>query len=160
MIISQPKTSFLGVVFDVDHDSEGPRASKAHLDTVLTKPVIPCGPPLYFILYICVCLDSRVRLYTIYQSVLLLIFKQGGGAGSAGDTPAAVTAPHIERRRRTKLRPGQPCQNNHIMHRRTCGGRYHKPITSLSQVVGEGGEQRRHFEQVGHRRLPVDVAMP
>ena len=25
VIISQPKTSFLGVVFDVDHDFEGPR---------------------------------------------------------------------------------------------------------------------------------------
>ena len=34
VIISQPKTSFLGVVFDVDHDFEGPRAPKAHLDTV------------------------------------------------------------------------------------------------------------------------------
>ena len=34
MIISQPKTSFLESVFDVDHDFEGPRAPKAHLDTV------------------------------------------------------------------------------------------------------------------------------
>ena len=34
MIISQPKKSFLGVVFYVDHDFEGPRAPKAHLDTV------------------------------------------------------------------------------------------------------------------------------
>ena len=34
VIISQPKTSSLGVVFDVDHDFEGPRAPKAHLDTV------------------------------------------------------------------------------------------------------------------------------
>ena len=34
MIISQPKTSSLGVVFDVDHDSEGPRGPKAHLGTV------------------------------------------------------------------------------------------------------------------------------
>ena len=34
MIISQPKTSFLGVVFDGDHDFEGPRAPKARLDTV------------------------------------------------------------------------------------------------------------------------------
>ena len=34
VIISQPKTSFLGVVFDVDHDFEGLRAPKAHLDTV------------------------------------------------------------------------------------------------------------------------------
>ena len=39
VIISQPKTSFLGVVFDVDHDFEGPRAPKAHPDTVLNKPV-------------------------------------------------------------------------------------------------------------------------
>ena len=49
MIISHPKTSFLGVVFDVDHDSfEGPRGPKANLDTVLTKPVTPPGHPLYF----------------------------------------------------------------------------------------------------------------
>ena len=34
MIISQPKTPFLGVVFDGDHDFEGPRFPKAHLDTV------------------------------------------------------------------------------------------------------------------------------
>ena len=27
--ISQPKISFLGVVFDVDHDFEGPRAPKS-----------------------------------------------------------------------------------------------------------------------------------
>ena len=37
MIISQPKTSFLGVVFDGDRDFEGPRAPKAHLDTVNTN---------------------------------------------------------------------------------------------------------------------------
>ena len=47
MIISQPKTSFLGVVFDVDHDFEGPRAPRAHLDTVLTKSVTPPGHPPY-----------------------------------------------------------------------------------------------------------------
>ena len=57
VIISQPKTSFLGAVFDVDHDFEGPRASKAHLDTVNTnlshqvrRPFIPrvagCVPTL------------------------------------------------------------------------------------------------------------------
>ena len=34
VIISQPKTWSLGVVFDVDHDFEGPTAPKAHLDTV------------------------------------------------------------------------------------------------------------------------------
>ena len=34
VIISQTKTSFLGVVFDEDHDFEGPRAPKAHLYTV------------------------------------------------------------------------------------------------------------------------------
>ena len=34
VIISQQKTSFLGVVFDGDHDFEGPRAPNAHLDTV------------------------------------------------------------------------------------------------------------------------------
>ena len=33
----EPKTSFMGVVFDVDHDFEGPRAPKAHLDTVNTN---------------------------------------------------------------------------------------------------------------------------
>ena len=39
VIISQPKTSFLGVVFDGDHGFEGPRAPKAHLDTVKYEPV-------------------------------------------------------------------------------------------------------------------------
>ena len=39
VIISQPKTSFLVVVFDGDHDFEDPRAPKAHLDTVKYKPV-------------------------------------------------------------------------------------------------------------------------
>ena len=34
VIISQPKTSFLGVGLDGDHDFEGPRSPKAHLDTV------------------------------------------------------------------------------------------------------------------------------
>ena len=35
-----------GVVFDVDHDFEGPRGPKAHLDTGLAKPVTPPGYPL------------------------------------------------------------------------------------------------------------------
>ena len=39
VIISQLKKMFLGVVFDVDHDFEGPRAPKAYPDTVLNKPV-------------------------------------------------------------------------------------------------------------------------
>ena len=33
-MISEPKTSFLGVVFDGDYDFEGPRSPKAHLGTV------------------------------------------------------------------------------------------------------------------------------
>ena len=45
MIISQTKTSFLGVVFDVDHDFEGPRASKAHPDAVLTNLSRRLGRP-------------------------------------------------------------------------------------------------------------------
>ena len=40
VIISEPKRP-LGVIFDEDHDFKGPRAPKAHLDTVLTKPVTP-----------------------------------------------------------------------------------------------------------------------
>ena len=43
-MIIQPKTSFLRVVFDGAHDFEGPRAPKAHLDTVKYKPVT--SPPL------------------------------------------------------------------------------------------------------------------
>ena len=35
------------MIFDEDHDFEGPRAPKAHLDTVLTKPVVPPEHPLY-----------------------------------------------------------------------------------------------------------------
>ena len=38
--------TFLGVIFDEGHDFEGPRAPKAHLDTVLTKPVAPPGQAL------------------------------------------------------------------------------------------------------------------
>ena len=45
MIISQTKTSFQGVVFDVDHDSEGPRAPKAHPDAVLTNLSRRLGRP-------------------------------------------------------------------------------------------------------------------
>ena len=45
VIISQPKTSFLGVVFDVDHDFEGPRAPKAHLDTVNRNLSHHLAPP-------------------------------------------------------------------------------------------------------------------
>ena len=37
VILSQPKKSVVGVVFDVDHDFEGPRAPKAHLDTAKEK---------------------------------------------------------------------------------------------------------------------------
>ena len=47
MIISQTKTPFLGVVFNGDHDFEGPRSLKAHLDTVKYKPTAPHGPPPY-----------------------------------------------------------------------------------------------------------------
>jgi hypothetical protein len=36
----------MGVIFDEDHDFEGPRAPKAHLDTVLTKRVTPPGQAL------------------------------------------------------------------------------------------------------------------
>ena len=46
MIISQPKTSFLWVVFDVDHNFEGPRAPKAHLDTAKETVVSEKTPPL------------------------------------------------------------------------------------------------------------------
>ena len=45
VIISQPILRFLGVVFDVDHDSEGPRAPKAHLDTVMTTLSSHLGRP-------------------------------------------------------------------------------------------------------------------
>ena len=45
-MISQPIFRFLVAVFDVDHDFEGPRGPKAHLDTVLAKPVTPPGHPL------------------------------------------------------------------------------------------------------------------
>ena len=47
VIISKPKTSFLGVVLDGDHDFEGPRAPKAHLGTVKYKPVETPGHPPY-----------------------------------------------------------------------------------------------------------------
>ena len=46
VIISQPIFRFLGVVFDVDHDFEGPRAPKAHLDTAKEKAGLEETPPL------------------------------------------------------------------------------------------------------------------
>ena len=56
----------LGVVFDVDHDFEGPRAPKAHLDTVLTKTVTPPAQALYALLRVAVryvrCTD-RVHFF-------------------------------------------------------------------------------------------------
>ena len=56
VIISQPKTSFLGVVFDVDHDFEGHRAPKAHPDTVLTNLSHHLGTPF---MYACASLPNR-----------------------------------------------------------------------------------------------------
>ena len=47
VIVSQPKTSFLRIVFDGDHDFEGLGSLKAHLDTVNCKPVAPRGPSPY-----------------------------------------------------------------------------------------------------------------
>ena len=49
MIISQPKPSFLGVVFDVDHNFEGPRAPKARLDTAKEKLCSKKTHPLTFL---------------------------------------------------------------------------------------------------------------
>ena len=40
-MISQTKTLFLGVVFDGDHDFDGPRSPKARLHTVKYKPIAP-----------------------------------------------------------------------------------------------------------------------
>eukprot|EP00964_Phaeocystis_antarctica_P090236 scaffold57702_cov57-Phaeocystis_antarctica.AAC.2 len=45
VIISQPILRLLGVIFDGDHDFEGPRSPIAHPDTVLRKPVTPPGHP-------------------------------------------------------------------------------------------------------------------
>ena len=61
MIISQTKNPFLRVIFDEDHDFEGLRAPKVHLDTVLTKYVTPPGPALYFLALIGE--DNYIRLY-------------------------------------------------------------------------------------------------
>jgi len=46
-MISQPIFRFLGVIFNGDHDFEGNRSPKAHLDTVLRKPVTPPDHPPY-----------------------------------------------------------------------------------------------------------------
>ena len=45
MIISQPIFRFVGVVFDGDHDFEGPRDPKAHLDTVNRNLLDHLGRP-------------------------------------------------------------------------------------------------------------------
>ena len=45
VIISQPIFGFLGVVFDGDHDFEGLRSPRAHLDTVLRNLLSHPRPP-------------------------------------------------------------------------------------------------------------------
>ena len=45
MIIIQPVFRFLGVIFDGDHDFEGPRSPRAHLDTVLRNLSSHLGHP-------------------------------------------------------------------------------------------------------------------
>ena len=50
MIIIQPKKPFMGVIFDEDHDFEGPRAPKAHPDTVLTNLSRRPGRPFIYAL--------------------------------------------------------------------------------------------------------------
>ena len=72
-MISQPKTPFLGVVFDGDHDFEGPRSPKAHFDTVNASGNLQ--------------LDGEV----VCQSVSL-----------AGDPPRLSESPHHQIRK-TKL---------------------------------------------------------
>ena len=45
VIISQPIFRFLGVIFDGDHDFEGLRSPRAHLDTVLRNLSRHLGHP-------------------------------------------------------------------------------------------------------------------
>ena len=45
VIISQPIFRFLGVIFDGDHDFEGLRSPRAHLDTVLRNLLSHSRPP-------------------------------------------------------------------------------------------------------------------
>ena len=45
MIVSQPIFRFLGVIFDGDHDFEGLRSPRAHLDTVLRNLSRHLGTP-------------------------------------------------------------------------------------------------------------------
>ena len=65
VIISQPILRFLGVIFDRDHDFEGPRSPKAHLDTVLSKPVTPLGHPPYYIALKYAVKSTASVLYTL-----------------------------------------------------------------------------------------------
>ena len=52
VIISQPIFRFLGVIFDGDHDFEGPRSPSAHLDTVLRNLSSLLGRPFTLPLYV------------------------------------------------------------------------------------------------------------
>ena len=45
VVISQPIFRFLGVIFDGDHDFEGLRSLRAHLDTVLRNLSCHLGTP-------------------------------------------------------------------------------------------------------------------
>ena len=75
VIISQPKIPFLGVVFDVDHDFEGPRAPRAHLDTVNRNLSHHLGRP--FKDHNAVKIDPRTRYPRIWVRALEPMFWMG-----------------------------------------------------------------------------------
>ena len=80
MLISQPKTSFLGVGFDGDHDFEGPRVPKAHLDTVNTNLSHQVAPP------------EQVGALWFDKSNQIEEMKSARGATSSGLMPPSPTS--------------------------------------------------------------------
>ena len=77
MILSQPKTSFLGVVFDGDHDFVGPRSPKAHLDTLnaIGNLLLPGGSTLLYGFTLTAQVVTAL-FYTLY-AFLYTAFKLG-----------------------------------------------------------------------------------
>eukprot|EP00964_Phaeocystis_antarctica_P074370 scaffold45716_cov53-Phaeocystis_antarctica.AAC.1 len=98
-MISQPKTPFLGVVFDGDHDFEGPRSPKAHFDTVNASGNLQ--------------LDGEV----VCQSVSL-----------AGDPPRLSESPHHQIRK-TKLGIAAPSDPDSDASRRSQRALPHREIS-------------------------------
>ena len=88
MIISQPIFRFLGVIFDEDHDFEGLRSPRAHLDTVLRNLSRHLGTPRRL-----GAASLLLARYTSAFSHALLYTHRVSIEGSGGGCPSKSTHP-------------------------------------------------------------------